>query len=803
MRAWTYGAVNDVRLAIRALSRAPRFTIAAVAILTAALGAATSVFTVVSGVLLEPLPYREPDRLVRILASKGEGFLSGPELAEYRDRGRAFDGVAGANAFGAKGADLTGRGEPVRVTVLPVTAGYFEVLGARAAFGRTFARQDERAGAPEIVLSERLAARLADPRGIVGSVVKLDGLPSMVIGVMAAGFRDPFDSEAEAWKPAEIGASYGNRYLRAIGRLAVGTSAEAATAELKTLTSGLVQRRPTAYRGWSVRVVTLHEAIAGDVRRLLAILLVFVVLVLVLASANVANLVVARGAGRDREHAVRAALGASRAQLFRQAALEGLVLATVSGAGGALLAAGIVQAIVGLRPEALPRLDAVTFSWRVWLWSAGSAVAVAIASSVPASLRAARSDPERLLRIGAATLTSGGRHRVCRGSLVALQVAIACVVLSIAGLLVESFGRLSAVDLGFRTEGVTTFRIGLPAARYPKGGDRQAFHQRLADGLAAIPGVASVGMVSKLPANGAFHTWTFRVDGRAEARPGEPVGLTDVRCVGGQYFQALGIALSSGRMLSETDHQGSQPVAVISASMARRYWPGEDPIGRRFGFGEPAGWWTVVGVVGDVHHDHRAVPVPAVYLPHAQIGGDRNWPMIQVVRSSVLPAALLPAVRSIVRRLDPELVVHDVASLSDVAARDIARPRFSASLMLAFGILALLIAAAGIFAVVSYSVSERTREIGLRMAVGADGATIRRMMVRSIAGWTASGLAIGLPATVVAGRATAGLVADIRPLGPMAVIPAVLLLFAAAALAAYIPARRATRIDPIQALRSE
>jgi putative ABC transport system permease protein len=428
---------------------------------------------------------------------------------------------------------------------------------------------------------------------------------------------------------------------------------------------------------------------------------------------------------------------------------------------------------------------------------------VAIASSLPASLRAARSDPERLLRIGAATLTRGGKHRVVRGSLVAFQVAIACVVLSMAGLLVESFGRLSAVDLGFRTEGVITFRVGLPAARYPKGGDRQAFHQRLADSLAAIPGVANVGMVSKLPANGAFHTWGFRVDGRAEVRPGEPVGLTDVRCVGGQYFEALGIALLSGRMLSETDREGGQPVAVISASMARRYWPGGNPIGQRFSFGEPAGWWTVVGVVGDVHHDHRVAPVPAAYVRHAQIGSDRNWPMIQVVRSSVPPAALLPEVRSIVRRLDPELVVHDVASLSDVAARDIARPRFSASLMLGFGILALLIAAAGIFAVVSYSVSERTREIGVRMAVGADGARIRRMLVRSIAGWTAVGLAVGLPATVGAGRAIAALVADVRPLGPVALVPAVVLLFAAAALAAYLPARRATRIDPIQALRAE
>ena len=289
MRAWSHGVAHEVRLAIRTLLRAPRFTIAAVAILAAALGAATSVFTVVSGVLLEPLPYREPDRLVRIIASKGEGFLSGPELSEYRDRGRAFDGVAGANTFAAKGADLTGRGQPVRVTVLPVTAGYFEVLGARAAFGRTFARQDERAGAPEIVLSERLAARLGDPRSIVGSVVRLDGLPATVVGVMAAGFRDPFDSEAEAWKPAAIGTSYGNRYLRAIGRLAVGTSAEAATAELTTLTSGLIQRRPTAYRDWSVRVVNLQDTIAGDVRRLLTVLLAFVVLVLVLASANVAQ----------------------------------------------------------------------------------------------------------------------------------------------------------------------------------------------------------------------------------------------------------------------------------------------------------------------------------------------------------------------------------------------------------------------------------------------------------------------------------------------------------------------------------
>ncbi len=797
------GVARDVRLAVRTLSRARRFVIAAIAILGAALGVATAVFTVISGILLEPLPYREPDRLVRILTGTGEGFLSGPELSEYRSRARTLDGVAGANTFGAKGVDLTGRGEPIRVAVLPVTAGYFEVLGTRAAFGRTFARQDERKEATEIVVSEHLATRLNAGRGrIVGSLVKLDARPFLVVGVTPATFRDPFAGETDVWKPAEIGTSYGNRYLQAIGRLARGSSAEAAGAELKALTAGLAQLRPKAYRDWSVRAVDLHEQIAGDVRTLLVILFAFVTLVLVLASANVANLVLARGTGRACEHAVRTALGAGRLQLFRQAAIEGLVLAVAGGLAGAIVAAWIVRAIVGLRPEAVPRLEAVTFGWRVWLFSAVAALAVAAVSSVPACLHASRSGAERLLRVGAATLTGAGVHRSLGGGLVSLQVAIAVVVLSMAGLLVESFARLSAVDLGFRAAGVTTFRVGLPAARYSTGADRQAFHRHMADTLAAIPGVGDVGMVSKLPANGAFHTWAFRIDGRAEVRPGEPFGVTDVRVVGGRYLEAVGIPLLGGRRFAETDREGGQQVALISSSMARLYWPGSSPIGERFGFGEPAGWWTVIGVVGDVHHDHRLAPVPVAYLPHAQIGSDRNWAMIQVVRASVPPAVLLPQVRSAVRRLDHELVVYDMAALADVAARDIARPRFSASLMLGFGVLALLVAAAGIYAVVSCSVSERTREIGLRMAVGAGRSHIRRMIVRSTAGWTMLGVAVGLPATIGAGRLTAALVADVRPLGPIAMVPAVVALLAAAALAAYVPARRATRLDPTEALRA-
>jgi putative ABC transport system permease protein len=798
------GVWHDVRFAIRTLSRAPRFTFAAVAILGSALGVAAAVFSVVSGVLLEPLPYREPDRLVRILAGKGGGFLSGPELSEYRDRARSLDGVAGANRFAATGADLTGYGQPTRVAVMPVTAGYFEVLGSRAAFGRTFAPQDERKGATEIVLSGSLARRLnADPHRMVGSPINLDGRPFLIIGVTPAGFRDPFDGETDVWKPAEIGTSYGNRNLQAIGRLAPGASVRTASAELKTLTSNLAQRRPTAYRDWSVRAVGLHEDIAGGVQTLLTILLAVVALVLVLASANVANLVLARGTGRGREHAVRAALGAGRFHLCRQAAVEGAVLATAAGIAGAIVAAGIVKSIVALRPEALPRLEAVTFGWRAWLFSVGAALAVAVVSSLPGCLRAARSDPERLLRVGAATLTGAGRHRATRGSLVSLQVAIVVVVLSVAGLLVESFARLSAVELGFKASGVTTFRVGLPAARYATGADRQAFHRRLADTLAVIPGVGDVGMVSKLPASGAFHTWAFRIDGRAEVRAGEPFGLADVRCVGGRYLEALGIPLVGGRRLAETDGEGSQQVALISASMARLYWPGANPTGERVGFGEPAGWWTIVGVVGDVHHDHRATPVPVVYLPHAQIGGDRNWAMIQVMRSPVPPAVLLPQVRATVRQLDPELVVHDVATLDDVVARDIARPRFSASLMLGFGMLSLLIATAGIYAVVSYSVSERTREIGLRMAIGAGSSDIRRMLVRSTFGWTTLGVAIGLPATSAAGRVTATMLADVRPMGPTALVPAVTVLLAAAALAAYVPARRATRIDPLEALRTE
>ena len=797
------GTARDVRYAIRTLWRAPRFAAAAIGTLAVALGAGATVFAVVSGVLLEPLPYPQPDRLVRILRSEA-GYLSGRELAEYRDQSRSIEAVAAIDGFRTTGTDLTGWGAPRRVTQLAVSAGYFEVLGAKAIEGRTFNRQDERADARQVIISARLAREMpVGKQRPTGSPITLDGRVCEVVGVLPPGFRDPFERDADVWIPVVVRTSYGDHYLNAIGRLAPEASLDAANAELAVLTGNLAGRRPQAYRDRSVLVTSLHDQTTGASRTMLLILLAFVTLVLVVAAVNVANLVLARGVTRDRELAVRVALGAGRFQVIRQTLVEGLVLAAAGGIVGSLLAAWSVRALVALRPEALPRIDDIGFDWRVLLCGAGAVIVVAMVASLPAALRAARRDPERSLRAGATTLAGPARHRWVRAGLVAAQIGIAVVVLSVASLLVESFVRLSTVDLGFRPSGITTFEVGLPTARYETGTARQAFYQRMAERLAASPGVNRAGMVSKLPVSGRYNTWGFQIEGRSEVLAGEPWGLADVRCVGGQYFDALGVRLERGRLFEPTDDSGGLPVAVISRSMARKYWGGSNPIGARFRFGDPRDWRTVVGVVADLHHDHREAPAPTAYLPHAQIADDRNWVMTQVVRAPSVQADLPALVRRVVRDLDLELIVHDVEPLSAVVARDVARSRFSASLMVAFGVLVLLIAAAGVYAVVSCSVSERTREIGLRMALGAGRADVRRMVIRTGTVWVALGVLAGVPAAVAASRLIVATLADARPLSLLAAGTAVVVLAAAAAVASYWPARRAIRIDPIVALRAE
>jgi putative ABC transport system permease protein len=815
------GFARDLRLSLRMLRRAPGFAAMAVLTLGIGIGAATAIFSVVDGVLLRALPYPEPDRIVQLwhIGEEGQrGAMSNPNYEDIARQSRSFAALA---QYG-KGGTFTvlGASEPVRARTMGVSRDFFRVLGVRPVLGRGFvAEEQQEGGSPAAVVSHAFWERYlgADPN-FSERVLRIDGRPIPVVGVMPPGFS--FPEGAELWFPSELNGREPSRTAHnwsVIGRLRDGVTPEQAGAEVSAIARALKAQYGSDTWMYDAALVPLHEQIVGKVRPVLLVLLGAAVFLLVIAAANVGNLLLARLTVRSHEIAVRFALGAGRGQVARQLLAESLTLSLAGGAVGVGLALLWVRLLRVLAPPNLPRIDSVRVDWRVLAFAVGVCVLIALALALAATFRGTRGDLRRALSEGQRTQAGGESGQRIRDGLVVVQVALTLVLLVGAGLLGRSLTRLLAVDAGYRTEGALVLDLALP---YPQDeGDELrliAFHHRLFSDLRRIPGVEQVGAINAFPLGGNYSSGRFLIQTHPdEVRDFEDFGrLMDdpsrsgdagFRVANAGYFRAMGIPVIRGRLFDERDHPDAPHAAVISESLARTRWPGEDPIGKLIQFGNMDGDMrplTIVGIVGDVRERGiDAEPQPVLYANLAQRVGSAGHVNI-VLRTPADPAAAIEPARRVLREIDPE-VPPRFRTLEEIFARSLAERRFSLLLLGAFAGTALLLAMIGIYGIISYLVAQRTREIGIRIAFGARVGDVLRLVVRRGVALTLAGIGVGLLAALGLTRLLASLLYGTSTTDPAAFGGVVLVLLIVAAGASYLPARRAARVDPIVAMRAE
>jgi putative ABC transport system permease protein len=797
-----HGWLTDVRFAWRRLKADPAFTIVTLLTLAIGIGGATAILGAVKPVLFDPLPYPDPDRVVSVWEAGRDGARNHGTFAMVRalaERSTAFERLAVARPWQPT---LTGRGEPERLEARRVSAGYFEVLGVAPAMGHTVTDDDDRAGAPlAIVLSDRLwRRRFGADLGLLGAVLTLDDVPVTVVGIMPPGFQDLVAPTAQAWAPLqyELGQprAWGH-HLRVIGRLRPGVTPEQAQRELDQLGAQVIrEERPESY-GSEVRfeVPRLQDDLTSTVRPALLLIVGAVGLVLLMACVNVTNLLLARGVQRRGEFALRAALGASERRLARQVLVETLFLAAL----GALLGMGVavtgVRALAALSPAELPRADAIRVHPGILLIGLSVTTVVGLLVALVPARQAARFDPSAELQ-QASSRTAGG-HRRLRGALVVSEVALALMLLAGAGLLVRSLGRLFKVDPGFRAEGALSLQLQVSAQRYDDPAVRRFFSEVL-EAVRQSPGIEAAALTTQLPLSGDLDLYGARAEGGTA--PADDQGVF-AYVVSPGYAEVMGIALRRGRTLTAQDDERAPLVALVSESFARRRFGPADPLGRRFTVGPVEQPVTIVGVVADVRQQSLALGhTDAVYLTPAQ------WPFGERVMSLVArgpgePAALAPVLRRAVWSVDPHQSVARVTTLSALVKESGALRRFALRLFQAFGLAALVLAAAGIYGVLSGAVTERTREIGVRAALGASRRQILSLVLAQALRLTVVGVALGLAGAVAAGRAMGTLLYEVSPLDPVTYIAVIGVLVPVGLLVSALPAWRAVNIDPIRTLR--
>ena len=804
--------LQDVRHGARSLLQRPGFTLVAVLTLALGIGASTAIFTVVDAVLLRPLPYDDPERLVILwLDNRVQGVdddvTSYPNYEDWRDEGKSFASMA---AYVQPQLNLTGGGsgegrEPERVRGARVTASFFPTLGVDPAFGRAFRVEEEQRGQNQVAIlgHDLWQRRFGGDQGVLGRTIELDGSAVTVVGVMRAGFAYP--NGAEVWTPLApddmLRTARGLLWLRVIGRLAPGAALERASAEMATVAARLESQYPETNTGHGVRLQPLNDAVVGgQVRRSLVVLLAAVGCLLLIACVNVANLLLARATVRAREVAVRTALGAGRGRLIRQLLVESLLLGLLGGAAGALLAVWGVRALIALGPADFPRRAEIAVDGTALAFAFALALATGLLFGLVPALHASRPDFGTLLKDG--EKGSAGRGGPARSLLVVAEVAIAVVLLVGAGLLAESFRRLRTADTGLRTQGALAVRLDLPRGLYSDPTAIAAFSRALLERVRALPGVESVQTVNALFPGEGFQSSDFTIEGRPPAAAGQRVEVTMSTASPG-FFRGLGIPLRAGRELTAADGPDAPPVVVISEEVARRWWPGESPLGRRIRFGgSDAGevpWMEIVGVVGDVQVPGVEVQRPATYQSSLQ---NPSRSFLLVVRTAGDPLALARPVREAVWAVDPRQAVSQIDTLDNLLAVQVAKQRWSALLLGLFAGVALVLALVGIYGVLSYSVQQSTREIGIRMALGARRETVVRMVVARAARLALAGVAVGLALAWFATRALASLLHEVSATDPATFAAMAVLLLGAALLAGYLPARRATAVDPVTALRT-
>jgi predicted permease len=823
---WLDTLLADARFALRMLRKNPGFTAVAVLTLALGIGATTAVFSVVNAILLKPLPYPNSDKIVMLwwkapISSAqfdADRFPWGKrDFLHVSQSSKAFQSLG---AFKSDFFNFAGSGEPVRLDGLRASAGFFAALGVVPALGRTFTPEEDQPGREfEVILSAQLwRDRFGADPGILGRAITLNSASYTVVGVMPRGFSFPHAEEMPAvlsfppriqlWVPLDIPAApRGPQDLAVIGRLNPGVARAQATAELRLYGDRMEKDFPGTGAWYNPNLVPLAQQVVGDTRRPLLLILAAVGVVLLIASSNVVSLLLTRSLGRKREFTLRSALGAGRRRLIRQLLTESLLLAVIGGVAGILLAEAELYSVRIFGPSNIPRLHDVALDPRVFIFAIAITLAAGILSGLAPALASSRQNLVESLKESGQRSGSGAAHSKLRNALLVSEVALALVLEISAMLLVRTFHRMLEADAGFNPTRVLTFQLSLPNAKY-KETDRMAeLYQKALRALQSLPGVQAAGLVSEVPMGGSTDSTVIRVPDHPHANDKDhPYANYSFASPG--YFSAIGTPLLRGRDFGDTDTTGSMLVTIINSAMAQKYWPGQDPIGRQVGV-EDTRWATrtVIGIVADMKHNSlRDEPVPEMYVPYTQ-NEIKIWPSMQTMqvalRTKADPAALTASVREALRSVDADLPVANVATLAALIDDSMAQPRFSLFLMGSFGGLALALAMIGMYGVISYSVQQRTQEIGIRMALGASRGALLRMVLGLGAQLAAVGIAIGLLVSRMVTRTMESFLYQVRPTDPLTFATVSIALMCVALAACYIPARRAMRVDPMTALRYE
>jgi putative ABC transport system permease protein len=807
--------LQDIRYGMRVLAKHKGFTVVAVLTLALGIGANTAIFSVVNELLLRPLPYQDADRIVMLWEVTPEGrhqnTTSRANFRTWREQSTAFESMA---AFSDQRLSLTGGADPEEVSVQLATPELFQVIGVKALLGRTLMPEDTQANPPVVVLSYGIWQRRygGDPQ-MIGQTITLNGAVCNVVGVLPEGFQWHIRKRSGTGKPAEIwavlampseGPALLGRFLSTVGRLKPGVSLEQAETEIKTIHARIEQDSPKYNRGYTAEIIPLREQFVSNVRPALLVLLGAVGFVLLIACANVANLMLSRAAAREKEIALRTALGARRSRIVRQMLTESLLLALLGSLLGLALAWWGLKALVAISPHDLINLQNVSINLTVLIWTMVISLATGIIFGLAPALEATRLNLNDALKEGGKGDSGQSiRNRRLRSILVVAEVALALVLLTSAGLMVKSFARMQKIDAGFNAENVLTMVVSLPERKYREDQQVVTFFRQATERIRSLPGVSEVGAVNFLPLYGGLGSATgFTIEGRPEPPPGQEPS-TNVRVTDSGYFNAMGIPLLRGRNFTDFEMSEARKVIIISESLAQQHFPGEDPIGKRISVGmfDTPTPTEIIGIVGDVRYDNLITKAePTVYFPHPELAYSF---MTLVIRSSGDPSQIANAVQGEVRAIDPDQPVADVRTMNQVMADTVSRARFNMLLLALFAGLATLLAAVGIFGVMNYSVTLRTREIGIRMALGARQSQVLMLILRQGLILTSTGLGIGLLGALALTRLLSSMLFEVEATDPLTFAAIVVILGIVSLIASYIPARRATRVPPLIALRYE
>ena len=802
---------QDARYAVRNLRKNPGFSLTVAAILALGIGANSAIFSVVDAALFRPLPYSEPDRLVTVYESNAandpgsRSAVAPGNFLDWREQNRVFEQIG---AVSLPGFTLTGTDRPERVLGAAVSAGMLRMLGLRPAMGREIGISDDRAGADKVVMLgySLWQRRFGGDWRIVGETILLGGVPHLVVGVLPAGLRFPRE-QVELWVPLEQAIAPADmrwrdsHYLEVYARLKQGVTLAEAGRQMNRIAGLLKQTHPKSNSGAGALLIPLQTDLSGNVRPALLAMLAAAAFVLLIACANAGNLMLVRGLGRQREMAVRMALGAGRLRIVRQTWMEGMLLSVLGGSVGLVVAGWVRQALLALRPAGMPLHNVIETDARVLLFTLGISILAGLLCSLLPAARSARSDLKLVLRGSSREATAGPGALRLRNALAAGEIAISLMLLIGAGLLIRSFVRLRGTEPGFRTDHTVTARISIPPEKYSRDEQVAAFCSRLIGKVREIPGVEDAGMVSYLPLTGRNSSHSFEIEGRPPRSPSDRMQAL-IRIADARYFRILQVPVLRGRGIESWDRAGAARAAVISDSMARTYWPGGNPVGAflKIDIGMDQSPWQIVGVVRDVRAGIAAEPEPTIYFPYLQMPYRY---MVLTVRTQAGEKAMLDELRAAAARLDADQPLYQLRTLEALMAQTLLPWRFTMTLLASFAALALALASAGIYGVISYTVSRRTSEIGIRLALGAPRRNVLLLILAQAMRITLAGIAGGLAGALLLTRFLAAQLYGVRPTDLMTflAIPALMLLAAFAS--TYLPARRALRVDPAVALKCE